>query len=75
MHHRALISGWNRIEEIALPFYYFLGKGYIVDVASIKGGKIPIDPNSVSAPSKSPHLIKRFKGDGALMLSNLDPIM
>lgn len=61
----ALVWGRGRIEEIALPFYYFLGKGYIVDVASIKGGKVPVDPDSLNAPSKSQHLIKRFKADGA----------
>mgnify|MGYP001331564295 CR=1 FL=1 len=32
--------------ELTVPYYQFLDSGIEVDVASIKGGKIPIDPES-----------------------------
>jgi putative intracellular protease/amidase len=32
--------------EMTVPYYEFLDAGMQVDVASIKGGEIPIDPNS-----------------------------
>lgn len=37
----------GRCEELAAPFNYFKKKGIEVIVASIKGGKIPIDPMSL----------------------------
>eukprot|EP00884_Botryococcus_braunii_P022244 jgi/Botrbrau1/8703/Bobra.0311s0016.1 len=51
------------LEELAVPFYYFLRKGYVVDVASIRGGKIPIDPLSLQEPHNKQHLLKRFISD------------
>jgi putative intracellular protease/amidase len=34
-------------EEFAIPFERFAEEGYVVTVASIKGGKVPIDPRSL----------------------------
>jgi ribonuclease Z len=34
--------------EMTAPYYEFMGAGMDVDVASIEGGKIPIDPSSFS---------------------------
>ena len=34
-------------EEFALPYECFAEAGYVVTVASIKGGKVPIDPRSL----------------------------
>ena len=34
-------------EEFAVPFERFVEEGYVVTVASIKGGKVPIDPRSL----------------------------
>jgi putative intracellular protease/amidase len=34
------------LEEFAVPYKEFKSKGYKIDVASIKGGKAPIDPRS-----------------------------
>jgi len=33
-------------EEFAVPFERFIGEGYLVTAASIKGGAVPIDPRS-----------------------------
>ena len=34
-------------EEFAIPYECFVEAGYLVTVASIKGGKVPIDPRSL----------------------------
>ena len=34
-------------EEFAVPFERFAEEGYVVTVASIKGGRVPIDPRSI----------------------------
>src|SRR3569623_3075149 len=34
------------VEELAVPFELFIGEGYLVTAASIKGGAVPIDPRS-----------------------------
>ena len=34
------------LEELAVPYVEFINRGYNVTVASIKGGKAPIDPRS-----------------------------
>lgn len=33
-------------EEVATPYYAFKSAGFDIDIASIKGGKVPIDPTS-----------------------------
>jgi putative intracellular protease/amidase len=38
------------ISEMTHPYYVFLDAGMDVDLASIKGGEIPIDPQTVSYP-------------------------
>ena len=40
--------------EMTIPYYEFLDAGMEVDVASIKGGQIPIDPQSFSFVVKTP---------------------
>jgi putative intracellular protease/amidase len=40
--------------ELTHPYYTFLDGGMDVDVASIQGGQIPIDPQSFSFVTKSP---------------------
>ena len=51
--------------ELTAPYYAFLDGGMTVDVASIQGGEIPIDPSSfiwfLEAPSD-----KRYQGDPEL---------
>lgn len=41
--------------EMTAPYYTFLDAGMSVDVASIKGGRIPVEPMSLKWPVKSGH--------------------
>lgn len=41
--------------EMTAPYYTFLDAGMTVDVASIRGGKIPVEPMSVKWPLRSAH--------------------
>ena len=41
-HHKTGV--W--FEEFAVPYLAFLNEGYFVTVASLKGGKAPLDPAS-----------------------------
>ena len=41
--------------EMTAPYYTFLDAGMSVDVASVRGGKIPIEPMSVKWPLRSSH--------------------
>jgi len=61
--------------EMTVPYYAFLNAGLAVDIASIKGGEIPIQPWSMSWPLAT-HDDKRFRADGAAMekLRNSIPI-
>ncbi len=65
--------------EMTAPYYTFLDAGMDVDVASITGGKIPVEPMSVKWPLKSAHddrFLKdrelRRKVDAASAISLLD---
>jgi putative intracellular protease/amidase len=40
--------------EMTVPYYEFLDNGMAVDVASIRGGEIPIEPVSLKWPVKTP---------------------
>lgn len=40
------------LEEFAVPYNVFKEKGYDVKVTSIKGGEVPLDPNSVPKEKK-----------------------
>ena len=51
--------------EMTAPYYTFADAGMNVDVASIKGGKIPLEPMSMQWPLKSGH-DTRFMGDADL---------
>ncbi|MFT4998017.1 MAG: putative intracellular protease/amidase [Flavobacteriales bacterium] len=48
--------------EMTHPYYTFLDGGMQVDIASIKGGEIPIDPQTFSRPVISPE-DKRYLDD------------
>ena len=39
-----------RAESLFAAYYFFTRKGYEVTLASVKGGKLPIDPKSVQSP-------------------------
>lgn len=52
------------IEEFANPYYKLLDKGVDITVATPKGGKAPIDPNSDTEDAQTEDT-KRFKKDEA----------
>jgi putative intracellular protease/amidase len=52
--------------EMTVPYYVFLEAGLDVDIASIKGGEIPVEPWSMSWPLATPEDL-RFKDDPAAM--------
>ncbi len=51
---------------MVIPLQTFEKKGYHVDVASIAGGKVPIDPLSIDYPYNRLTPIRRFLSNGAL---------
>jgi putative intracellular protease/amidase len=52
--------------EMTVPYYAFLDAGLEVDIVSIKGGEIPVEPWSMSWPMATPE-DRRFKSDAAAM--------
>ena len=65
--------------EMTVPYYRFLDAGMSVDVASIKGGKIPVDPMSflymVKTPQDDRYLQdEQFKAKvkNSLLIDNVD---
>lgn len=54
-------------EELSTPYYAFVDAGAQVDIASIAGGKIPIDPHSLEADAKSTPSVARFISDATAM--------
>lgn len=54
-------------EELSTPYYAFVDAGAEVDIASIAGGKIPIDPHSLEAEGNNPPSVERFLKDPAAM--------
>lgn len=54
-------------EELSTPYYAFVDAGAKVDIASIAGGKIPVDPHSMEAEGKNPPSVERFLKDKAAM--------
>jgi putative intracellular protease/amidase len=48
--------------EMTIPYYEFLDAGLDVDIASIKGGEVPIEPIGLRFPMKS-HQDKRYLKD------------
>ena len=55
------------LEEFTTPYYAFIDAGAHVEVASIKGGRAPIDPRSLQAEAgKEPASVKRYLADPGL---------
>jgi putative intracellular protease/amidase len=52
--------------ELSIPYYALLDAGITVDIASIKGGDIPIEPNSMGWPLAAAQ-DKRFKKDAVAL--------
>lgn len=54
------------LEELAAPYLVWVKAGFNVDIVSVKGGKIPMDPNSLT-PESLTGLAKTFHEDEKLM--------
>lgn len=54
-------------EELTTPYYTFIDAGAQVDIVSVAGGKIPIDPHSIDTKGKNPPSVERFLQDPAAM--------
>lgn len=54
-------------EELATPYYEFVDAGYQVDIVSIKGGRIPIDPRSQKPIGENEASVDRFLQDAKSM--------
>ena len=61
--------------EMSVPYYAFLDAGMEVDIASIKGGEIPVEPYSMGWPLATPE-DRRFTADAVAMdkIENSIPI-
>ena len=52
------------IDEMAAPYWALTDAGHDITIASVKGGKPPIDPNSLdNDPAKRPAPVTRFLDD------------
>jgi putative intracellular protease/amidase len=49
------------LEELATPYYTFRDAGAAVTIASIRGGKVPVDPSSTAG--EPPESVTRFLAD------------
>lgn len=54
------------LEELTTPYYEFVDAGYNVEIMSVSGGDIPIDPRSVSEEQKKEESVARYFNDAAL---------
>ncbi len=66
--------------ELTHPYYTFLDSGFSVDVASVKGGEIPIDPSSFYYMMKTPEdrryledSVAQAKVENSIPISDIDP--
>ncbi len=55
------------LEELTTPYYVLSDAGLQVEIVSIEGGKVPIDPRSIQANGKNPASVERFLKDKAAM--------
>ncbi|MDR0620906.1 MAG: type 1 glutamine amidotransferase domain-containing protein [Deltaproteobacteria bacterium] len=54
-------------EELTTPYYAFRDAGHPVDIVTIGGGKIPIDPKSYDPKGTNPASVERFLKDDSAM--------
>lgn len=55
------------LEELTTPYYAFVDAGAEVEIASVAGGKVPLDPGSVAPRGQNPASVERFLNDAAAM--------
>ena len=54
-------------EELSAPYYAFIDAGVEVEIASVAGGRIPIDPHSLKTAGSNPASVERFLNDAEAM--------
>lgn len=54
-------------EELAVPYYSFADAGFAVDIASPKGGQVPLDPGSLKEAGQNSAPVDRMLADKGLM--------
>lgn len=54
------------LEELTTPYYTFKDAGYNVEIVSVSGGDIPIDPRSIGDDQKKEESVARYFEDEAL---------
>ena len=58
---------------MSVPYYAFLDAGLEVDIASMRGGKVPVEPFSMGWPLATPE-DRRFRKDAEAMAKLKDSI-
>jgi len=54
------------LEEVTTPYYAFIDEGYNVEIATVAGGNVPIDPRSIGDEQKKEESVARYYEDSAL---------
>lgn len=54
-------------EEVATPYYAFVDAGAQIDIASVTGGKVPVDPHSLQSAGQNVASVERFLNDAPAM--------
>lgn len=55
-------------EELATPYYAFVDAGAEVDIMSVAGGEVPIDPRSLKPAGENAPSVDRFLRDASAMM-------
>lgn len=55
------------MEELTTPYVHFVDQGIEVDIATVSGGDVPVDPRSVGEIGSNPESVERFLNDERLM--------
>lgn len=55
------------LEELSEPYYIFADAGAEVDIVSIGGGEVPLDPHSLRPEGQNPESVERFLKDASGM--------
>ena len=54
------------LEEFTTPYYVFADAGADIHIASIRGGRAPLDPRSLAGEGDKPDSVKRYEQDTKL---------
>ena len=63
------------LEELAVPYMEFKSQGFSVSVASIQGGKAPIDPRSEPAPEQKEAWVEAIEAlNSTVPVASIEPM-